>query len=194
MRATGKFYYFTLVSAGLGVLSSLLVSLWSQSSHPLHLWVDIVFSGFGMSGFITTTLIALIAAVGREDIAVATGITYLFRTTGQVMGVAFTGAILQSFLLKNLRERITGPVAEEIIRTIRHSTTIIPSLDPETRKAAVESYALSLKAVFIFQAVVAGLTFLAALPIEENPLPGSQVEQEEQDERRRQRERGEESS
>lgn len=94
MRRTGKFYYFTILSAVLGIISSVLIASWSQKSSPLHLWFDITFSGFGMSSLITTTLIvsrqshlehgnlttgptlqALIAAVGREDIAVATGST-----------------------------------------------------------------------------------------------------------------------
>jgi hypothetical protein len=56
----------------------------------------------------------MIANVDREDIAVATGITYLFRTTGQVLGVTLSGALLQSILTKQLRKRITGPDALEV--------------------------------------------------------------------------------
>jgi hypothetical protein len=69
----------------------------------------------------------MIAAVPREDMAVATGsklfrsfvfqatktlsrqVTYLFRTTGQVLGVSLSGAILQAVLLQKLRQRIQGP-------------------------------------------------------------------------------------
>jgi len=57
---------------------------------------------------------AMIANVAREDIAVATGITYLFRTTGQVLGVSLSGALLQAILTKQLRKRITGPEAFEV--------------------------------------------------------------------------------
>jgi len=185
MRRTGKFYYLTLFGAALPVVGNLLLASWAPSTHPIRFWVDMTLSGFGTSSFITSTLIALIAAVGREDVAVATGISYLFRTTGQVIGVSLSGALLQAVLLKNLRERIKGPDAAELIRAIRHSTTIIPSLEPPMRQAAVESYALGLRAVFIFNAVVSALCFLATLPIEENPLPGSHVEQAEHDERRR---------
>lgn len=99
---------------------------------------DILPSGLGMSSMITSTLIALIAAVDREDVAVATGsasktlkrleivtltldvsVSYLFRTTGQVIGVSLSGALLQSLLARHLRERITGPGAVEIIQSIR---------------------------------------------------------------------------
>jgi len=61
-----------------------------------------------------TWLQAMIANVAREDIAVATGITYLFRTTGQVLGVSLSGALLQAVLTKQLRKRITGPEAFEV--------------------------------------------------------------------------------
>ena len=76
----------------------------------------------------------MIASVGKEDLAVATGsksrllscahaapadirvssVTYLFRTTGQVLGVSLSGALLQAILTAKLRERITGPDAYEV--------------------------------------------------------------------------------
>lgn len=46
-------------------------------------------------------------------------VTYLFRTTGQVIGVSLSGAVLQAVLLKNLRQRITGPGSEQIIEAVR---------------------------------------------------------------------------
>ena len=75
---------------------------------------------------------ALISSVDREDIAVATGsrfktfntnktltesslpVSYLFRTSGQVLGVSLTGALAQNILRNELRERIRGPGAEEV--------------------------------------------------------------------------------
>lgn len=56
----------------------------------------------------------MIAGVTKGDLAVATGITYLFRTTGQVLGVSLSGTVLQAVLLQKLRERITGPNAGEV--------------------------------------------------------------------------------
>lgn len=72
----------------------------------------------------------MIAGVYREDMAVATGseyelhkwnrfrwrllVTYLFRTTGQVLGVSLSGAILQGVLLQRLRLRISGPDAHKV--------------------------------------------------------------------------------
>lgn len=80
----------------------------------------------------------MIASVTKEDLAVATGsesmpildihcstcadcfdvVTYLFRTTGQVLGVSLSGALLQSILAAKLRERIHGPGAFEVSTTL----------------------------------------------------------------------------
>ncbi|KIK65443.1 hypothetical protein GYMLUDRAFT_70555 [Collybiopsis luxurians FD-317 M1] len=171
MRRTGKLYRLTLCSGFMCILASMSVILWNQSTSSIHLWIDIVPQGFGMASLITTTLIAMIAGVQREDMAVATGITYLFRTTGQVLGVSISGAILQAVLLQKLRLRIQGPGSAELIYDIQHSTNIIPTLDPLHKAAAINSYADALQIVFICQAVWNFLAFLWCIPIQENVLP-----------------------
>ncbi|GJJ13074.1 hypothetical protein Clacol_007324 [Clathrus columnatus] len=50
--------------------------------------------------------------------AVATGITYLFRTSGQVLAVSLSGAIVQAQLKKELRRRIIGNGSEEVCAAI----------------------------------------------------------------------------
>lgn len=180
MRRTGKLYTLSLGSALLSVLAATLVALWNKDSSWFSLWFDLIPQGFGMSSLITSTLIAMIANVSKDDVAVATGITYLYRTTGQVLGVSLSGTLLQAILTSKLRQRITGPGAFEIIEKIRHSTTLIPELPENLRQAAVDSYADALRAVFICQAAVNFLAFLSCLPIQENPLPDTLEEQERQ--------------
>lgn len=58
--------------------------------------------------------VALISAVSRADMAAATGMSYLFRYTGQVTGVAMSSAVMQSMLSSQLKKRITGPNAAEV--------------------------------------------------------------------------------
>jgi len=159
------------------IAASVLASCWNDNTSNFHLWIDLIPQGFGVASFITTTLIAMIAGVYKEDMPVAIGITYLFRTTGQVLGVSLSGAVLQAVLLQKLRERIQGPGATEIIYTIRHSAQIIPTLEPHLRRAAVDSYADALRVVFICQTAINFLGFLACIPIQENPLPATREEQ-----------------
>jgi len=185
MRRTGKLYYLTIGSALLTVIACSMVATWNENTPTFDLWFDIVPNGLGGSSVITSILIALIAGVPREDMAVATGMSYLFRTSGQVLGVSLSGALVQAVLVRQLNQKITGPGSQQIIQRIRHETDFIATLDPPLQKAAVDSYATALRAVFICQACIAFCTFLSCLPIEENPLPGSHEEQEEQDRRRR---------
>ncbi|KAG6837944.1 hypothetical protein H0H93_008338 [Arthromyces matolae] len=149
MRKTGKLYGLTLVSSGMTILASILLVLWNESSSAWHLYFDLVPQGFGMASFITSTLIAMIAGVYKEDMAVATGITYLFRTTGQVVGVSLSGAVLQAVLLQKLRLRIRGPGSSELIEAIRKTTEIIPELEANVQRAAVESYADALRVALL---------------------------------------------
>ncbi|GLB33632.1 putative sugar (and other) transporter [Lyophyllum shimeji] len=159
MRRTGKLYGLTLASCFLTILASVLVTLWNEDSSPIHLWLDLVPQGFGMASFITSTLIAMIAGVYKEDMAVATGITYLFRTTGQVLGVSLSGAVLQAVLHQKLRERIQGPGSSEIIDSIRRRTEIIPQLDPITQRAAsLSMYWPSLRVCLYKKTSYPGLT------------------------------------
>ncbi|EIW82224.1 vacuolar amino acid permease [Coniophora puteana RWD-64-598 SS2] len=183
MRRTGKLYTLTLCSALLTVLASALVACWNDKTSQFHLWFDVVPQGLGMASLITSTLIAMIAGVYKEDMPVATGITYLFRTTGQVLGVSLSGAILQSVLLRKLKQRITGPNSAQAssinFHLARHSIGSIPDMAPSVRRAAVESYADALHVVFICQFAINILVFICCLPIQEHPLPGTHQEQEE---------------
>ena len=93
-----------------------------------------------------------------------------------------------------MKNRIPASEVTLNMKFHRHSTTIIPFLDPSTRQAVVDSYAVGLKAVFVFQVAISLLALLASLPIEENPLPGSHEEQSERDGQRRVRKKSSDAS
>jgi len=173
MRTTGKYWYLIVSSGVLLVGSSVLVSFWNDNTDTFQLWFDIVPTGFGFCSILTGTLIAMVASVDRADMAVATGITYLFRTVGQVLGVSLSGTIIQGVLVRELRGRITGPNSEELINKIRHSTDVIRTLDPKTQHDAVESYKAALFMAFISQVVFGALCLLSSLFIKEYPLPST---------------------
>ncbi|KAG8869819.1 hypothetical protein FRC20_000814 [Serendipita sp. 405] len=172
MRHTGKYYWLTLGSTFLSLVATILIARWDQvGPSQIHSWIDIVPNGLGFASTLTSTLIAIIACVSREDMAVATGITYLFRTTGQVLGVSLSGTIFQTVLMSKLREKIQGPNAPEIIEAVRRDASIVRTLEGAQRQAAVESFALALRVVFYCQVAMALLAIICALPIEERTLP-----------------------
>ncbi|EIM89147.1 MFS general substrate transporter [Stereum hirsutum FP-91666 SS1] len=171
MRKSGKYWWYEVCAAAGIVVANVVLASWSGKTPEWILYITLMPSGFGFSTVLTTTLLALFASVPREQIPVATGVSYLFRTTGQVLGVSLSSTLTQSLLAKNLRERITVPNADEIISKILDSTAYIRTLDPELRRMATDSWAQALKVVFTVQIVIAVLLLLTLLPIKEYPLP-----------------------
>ena len=41
-------------------------------------------------------------------------VSYLFRTSGQVLGVSLAGALVQAVLIHQLQRKITGPGSQEV--------------------------------------------------------------------------------
>jgi hypothetical protein len=150
MRATGKYWWMTAFMALLALLSSLAMTQLRQDSPEWFLWIAIIPNGFGVSGLITSTLIALIGSVKREDMAVATGsknrsslhtiftrltlpvVSYMFRTTGQVLGVSLASSIAQSVLTKRLVENLKGPDASKVRPSLTSQRGPIADLYVET--------------------------------------------------------------
>lgn len=73
MRHTGRYWWLTAFMAALTLASCVAIATFDIQTPEWLLWTAIAPHGFGVSGVITSTLIALIAAVDHADIAVATG-------------------------------------------------------------------------------------------------------------------------
>lgn len=166
------------------------------------------FTSFAMGAVTTLTIVALIADVGPEHVAIATScehlwlrkvfpafdltyflsVSYVFRTIGQVLGVALSGALTQAVLTWELEKRIRGPNAEEVSCTPKRSsffltsrTTIVPQIIASIRESsasirylpeplksiAIASYQKGLHAVFICTVVLSVITLLSGLGIRE---------------------------
>ncbi|WWC58641.1 uncharacterized protein I303_101185 [Kwoniella dejecticola CBS 10117] len=115
----------------------------------------------------TLTIVALIADVGHEHVAIATSLSYVFRTIGQVLGVALSGALAQAILQKELSARITGPDADETIAAIRESSASIRYLSEPLKSIAIASYQKALHAVFLCAVILSVVYLLAGLGIRE---------------------------
>ncbi|GAA5846704.1 hypothetical protein JCM3766R1_002886 [Sporobolomyces carnicolor] len=180
IRKTGRYYYLIVVTSFFPIIALSSFIFLDENSGFVHSWLSILPSGFGFASVITAGLIAIIASVDRTDMATATGLTYLFRYVGQVVGVASSASLLQAVLNTELHKRFTGPGSSKIIEKIRHVSTLIPSLPREQRLLARESYLVALRSVFVLNLVVAVLCFLTSLPIREYKLPETFAEEERQ--------------
>lgn len=107
----------------------------------------------------------------------------MFRTTGQVLGVALSGALTQAVLQRELATRITGPNADKVISAIRQSSEHIRTLPPDLQLAARTSYLNALHAVFFSGIAFSVVGVLATCFMREVPMGGvAKVPEETSDE------------
>ncbi|KIR59281.1 multidrug resistance protein fnx1 [Cryptococcus bacillisporus CA1873] len=167
VRRSHKYYWLNTFCACFGVIGCFLISTWNLGTSEWMLWTNMSFTSFAMGAVTTLTIVALIADVGPEHVAIATSLSYVFRTIGQVLGVALSGALTQAVLTGELKKRIQGPNAEEIIASIRESSASIQYLPEPLKSAAIASYQKGLHAVFICTVVLSVITLLSGLGIRE---------------------------
>lgn len=167
VRRTGRYWWLTVFCGSWAVVSALLLSTWDLDTSEWLLWTSFCPMAFAMGSVTTLTIVGLIADIGREHVAVATSLSYMFRTSGQVLGVALSGALTQAVLSRELRARITGPGADELIQRIRQSSEEIRKLPPTLQLAATTSYGKALHAVFVCSVVLAVVGVLSSMGMRE---------------------------
>lgn len=180
MKRTGA-YWWCAVSGGLiMVISAVLMCLWDAHSPAWLSWVTVAPAGFGYAAVLTSSLVALMTEVtrqGKGETAVATSMSYMFRMTGQVLGVSLSGAIVQAILQHDLIQLIRGKHAKATIYTIRHSISAIRDLQPSDRRAAVQAYQHALHVVFVVNLIFAIVTVLGLMVIHEEEMPEQKPKQ-----------------
>ncbi|KDN36089.1 MFS general substrate transporter [Tilletiaria anomala UBC 951] len=176
MRKYGRFYSYTIVSSCLMIVTPVMFCIVVGRE---DVWPDWAFypmflpAGWGGAAVLTTTLIALINSVSRADIAVATSMSYLFRNTGQILGVSLSGLLLQSLLKRQLQQTLGHlPHAAELISQIRHETSVIKTLPSDIRAEAVRAYASALRWVFVLYLAATVAMCAANLILERKVLLG----------------------
>jgi MFS family permease len=184
MARTGRYYPAMVVSALVVLASMGMILTWTPHSPEWMTWVAQSPAGFGYAGVLTSTLVGLMAEVqkaGRGEIAVATSMTYMARTIGQVLGVALSSALLQATLQADLAAAL--PLDPQLVDEIRRSTTIIPTLPPAIREIAVGAYAHGLQRAAWFNFCLAGVTVLTLAGVRNEAMPhAAESERERNDE------------
>ncbi|KAJ7917327.1 MFS general substrate transporter [Mycena leptocephala] len=180
MRHTGRYWkILALGCLGLVVANCILAS-WSVTILPFfpecaHTRVGAVYDthALGVRGFRyhDDNAVGAHRKCTPNEIPLATGLSYLFRTTGEVLGVSLSAALTQTLLVRELRMRIVSDGADEIIAKILASTEYIHTLPTMLQEKAAASWMCALHTVFQCQMAVAICVFFSVLPIEELPLP-----------------------
>ena len=118
MRATGRYLYFSFASVSLIAAGVGYACTFGLSTPSLPPFVSLFIYGLGYGGMLTTTLVALIAAVDHEHQAVVTSASYAFRSTGSSIGVTIAAAVYQN-LLKSSPNSEIGESPEATMHALR---------------------------------------------------------------------------
>ncbi|CAC9890517.1 MFS general substrate transporter [Aureobasidium pullulans] len=151
MQRTGKFYWLTVIAYTCLVVGMATVFLFTGFvvNSTIGIIIGMCICGSGNGVGVTSTLIGLIANASREDQAVATACSYLFRSLGSVFGVSISATLANQSLRDNLASALSnGNAAAEIAERVRESLAYINTLEPGVRALVRECYAQSTRAAF----------------------------------------------
>ncbi|KAJ7154871.1 MFS general substrate transporter [Mycena crocata] len=170
MRKTGRFRNIQGFGCLCLIVTCLTLVFWDANTPEWVLYTTLMPWGFGSAIVGTTMLLALMASVLNDEIALVTGISFLFRTMGEIFGVSLSAVLTQTLLARNLRARIVGPGAEDTITKILASTAYIHTLPLELQQKATASWMSALHVVFCCHLILLALAVLSVLPIPNHSL------------------------
>jgi MFS family permease len=171
MRATGLYFKLNILTHILTVTGSGLLLLLSLSTPSWSPFIILAITGTGFGAMLVISLTAVISAVTREEQALATSASFVFRSIGSTLGVTLSSVVFQNTLKSALWKRLYNlQDAEAIIGQIRGNFEELGRVDPSIRTQVVESYMVALKAVFGTAFGMSGLAALASLLMRENKL------------------------
>ena len=171
MNKTGKYRLlnFTMLVLMVSTTSSITIS-----TLGLPQWTTVIFlglTGLAVGGELTVMLLALTAAVDYEQQAVVTSLSYAFRSTGSVIGVALASTVFQNVLSRELWVKLgSRKDAGHLIDGIRNSLDTIDALPIEDRQIVTHGYTLALQATFLTLVGLAVLALVCGSLVKEHKL------------------------
>ncbi|ESZ93968.1 hypothetical protein SBOR_5671 [Sclerotinia borealis F-4128] len=112
-----------------------------------------------------STFMSVLAVSEQGEQAVVTTTLVLWRSMGQVLGVAVSSLIVQNSLVGYLNENVSGPDKEKVIEAVRTSVQAVAGLEQHYRDQVIDSYAQALRAAYIFALVVSVVAFALTIGI-----------------------------
>ncbi|RDB17436.1 Vacuolar membrane amino acid uptake transporter fnx2 [Hypsizygus marmoreus] len=172
IQATGKFYLITVAAYGAQFVGAgVVLAMTGVVLHSaLGVGIGLVVSSIGNGGGITTSLIALIANAGQADQAIATAVSYLFRSLGAVVGVSVGSTLVQETLRTYLRRNLSGEDVEEIIQHVRASLSYVDQLDAPTKEIVKNGYGQAVHVTLSFTLAMAACAFVSSIFIKEKAI------------------------
>ncbi|KAF9255703.1 MFS general substrate transporter [Marasmius fiardii PR-910] len=164
IQAIGKFYAITVAAYAIMVVGTtlLLLAAGLLFESAIGIAIGFILTSIANGAGTTTLLVALISNAGKENQAVVTAASYLFRSLGGVIGVSLGNTIEQQVLRWDLKRTLEGQNVEEIIRKVRESLKYIDQLEPVQQVLVRKAYGEAVRAIFIFAVTASALAFLSS--------------------------------
>lgn len=179
---TGRYKILNIVVLLLMLLATALVAMSSLSTPIWTTISSLGVAGTALGGMLTVTLLALISAVSHEEQALVTSLSYAFRSTGSVIGVAMASAVFQNVLSSQLWANLGNRNnAAGLIAKLRDRLDEVNSLPLGDQMVVKESYMRALQAVFLALVGLAALGLLSGSLMRELKL-SSRLDRQAEDE------------
>lgn len=138
MNKIGRYYWLLIASSITLIGSTVFVRALGIDSPLWQQFLCLIPGGLGYGGLLTTTLVALLSSIRPEDMAAATGTSYLFRSTGSIVGISTSNNLLNALLASRLTY-----LDEDVIDGIKHNINTIwdkSTLDKALRSRVLATY------------------------------------------------------
>lgn len=122
-------------------------------------------SSIGQGFLFAGSSLALLAVSKQTEQAVVSSTINLWRSLGQVIGVATSSLILQNSLIYYLNQLVHGDRRDEVISRVRKSVEEVARLDPYYRQQVILSYEGALRLTFTSCIVLAFISVCTIIPI-----------------------------
>ncbi|KAF4549679.1 Multidrug resistance protein fnx1-like protein 2 [Elsinoe fawcettii] len=172
MQRYGRYYWLTVLCYFFLTVGMVVVILFSglASASTAGIIVGMCIAAFSNGIGVTSTLIGLIANAEREEQAIVTACSYLFRSLGCVFGVSMSATVANQVLRSELESELSGDEAAEIARKVRESLSYIGTLEPKVKAIVAGCYARSTRGAFALQIGLVAGAAVAAWFIREKKL------------------------
>lgn len=146
------------------VLTSIGFITWTDTT---PIWFNLLcmnIEGFIFGAVFVATMVALVVDIPHTEVASATSMIFLCRSTGWLSGSTITAAILQSDFKIELYKRMpSGPETAEIIEFVRTSITKVRLLAPEVQAVVHKSLLIAIKTAMVFGLATSIICFFVTL-------------------------------
>lgn len=166
IKITGR--YRELIVAGLIFMTlgyGLFINLQPYASWPRIIIFQII-AGIGVGPIFQSPLVGLQANIHPADVATATATFNFVRQASASMAVVLGTVVYQNILGKqtaSLSGKVGSETAQELANSFSGSSkSLVASLEPEQRRAVLETFTYVLSRLWIFYTAVIGLALIVS--------------------------------